>query len=59
VTACGPCNRTKGNRTPAEARMPLLATPKRPSVIAMGRHGLFRGDLPDEWGLYLPVARTA
>ena len=54
VTSCGPCNRAKGNRTPREADMPLLTAPKRPSVIAVGRQGLFRGDLPSEWSLYLP-----
>jgi hypothetical protein len=26
-TACFPCNQRKGNRTPEEARMPLLANP--------------------------------
>ncbi|MEZ4316623.1 MAG: HNH endonuclease [Myxococcota bacterium] len=55
VTACAPCNRGKGDRTPDEAKMPLLSVPKRPTVIAVGRHGLFRGDLPDEWSLYLPA----
>lgn len=33
VTACGSCNSRKANRTPAEARMPLLAVPYRPSWI--------------------------
>ena len=28
VTCCLNCNRKKGNRTPKEANMPLLATPK-------------------------------
>ena len=54
MTACAPCNRAKGDRTPNEAKMPLLAEPTKPSVIAMGRTGLFRGDLPSEWELYLP-----
>lgn len=27
VAACKPCNSRKGNRTPEEARMPLLSTP--------------------------------
>lgn len=30
VTACQPCNRKKGRRTPAEASMPLLRPPRRP-----------------------------
>ncbi len=31
VTACQPCNRRKGRRTPSEAGMPLLARAKAPS----------------------------
>ncbi|WP_229073767.1 HNH endonuclease [Actinoplanes sp. DH11] len=31
VAACGRCNNRKGNRTPAEARMPLLVTPLAPT----------------------------
>ena len=30
VSACVPCNRHKAGRTPTEARMPLLSTPKAP-----------------------------
>jgi 5-methylcytosine-specific restriction endonuclease McrA len=30
VAACGRCNQRKGDRTPAEARMPLRSTPKAP-----------------------------
>ena len=33
VTACYHCNSRKGGRTPAEAAMPLLAVPYRPSWI--------------------------
>ncbi len=33
VTACFACNSRKGNRTPAQASMPLLAVPYRPSWI--------------------------
>ena len=32
VTACKPCNTRKGNRTPEQARMPLLYVPYTPSV---------------------------
>jgi len=31
VAACGRCNNRKGDRTPAEARMPLLVTPHAPT----------------------------
>lgn len=35
ATACAPCNRRKGNRTPEEANMHLLSTPTRPHFIAI------------------------
>jgi 5-methylcytosine-specific restriction endonuclease McrA len=35
VAACGPCNQRKGDQTPAEARMPLRATPQAPSWAAL------------------------
>jgi len=35
VSACGPCNRRKGNRTPEEAHMPVLQTPRRPRYLAL------------------------
>jgi 5-methylcytosine-specific restriction endonuclease McrA len=35
VAACGPCNQRKGDRTPAEARMPLRTTPQAPSWAAL------------------------
>lgn len=34
VTACEPCNRKKGARTPEEAGMTLLRQPRRPLVLA-------------------------
>ncbi len=33
VSACHPCNVRKGARTPAQANMPLLAVPYRPSWV--------------------------
>lgn len=33
VTACAPCNRRKGGRTPEEARMTLRKVPRRPAAI--------------------------
>lgn len=35
VTACLACNQRKGNRTPEEAGMPLLAKPSRPRYVAL------------------------
>jgi hypothetical protein len=37
VAACGPCNRRKGDRTPAEARMPLRSTPHAPPWAALAQ----------------------
>ncbi len=33
VTACSPCNNRKGDRTPEEARMPLLGAPGEPNQV--------------------------
>ena len=33
VAACQPCNRTKGSRTPEEAKMVLIRHPKKPNKI--------------------------
>ncbi len=51
ITACGPCNRRKGNRTPEEARMKLLSTPSRPKLIAV----VLLGESPahEAWNKYL------
>ncbi|MGH3738549.1 MAG: HNH endonuclease [Micromonosporaceae bacterium] len=35
VAACGGCNQRKGDRTPAEARMPLRITPAAPTWYAL------------------------
>lgn len=37
VAACVTCNHLKGNRTPAEARMPLRHKPTVPTWAALGR----------------------
>ncbi len=51
VTACGPCNRRKGNRTPQEARMPLRRRPRRPRYLALT---LLEGaSAPKEWHKYM------
>lgn len=55
VTACGPCNHRKGNRTPAEAGMPLRREPYRPRYIAIAVLG--RGDVRDVWEKYLAYGR--
>jgi hypothetical protein len=48
VTACRPCNQRKADRTPEEARMPLLYVPYVPSrwedLILQARRGHVLGD---------------
>jgi 5-methylcytosine-specific restriction endonuclease McrA len=48
VTACRECNHRKGGRTPEQANMLLLATPRQPQYLAfallgeMERHDVWR-----------------
>ena len=53
VACCHPCNNRKGNRTPEEANMPLVRTPK-PFSLHTSRH-LMRllGKSDDQWRKYL------
>ncbi len=53
VAACFPCNQRKGDRTPEEARMPLLARPTTPV------RGVFSNirDIPQEWIDFIGVSR--
>lgn len=54
VTSCQTCNRIKGDRTPAEAGMPLLRPPKEPrwSPFSLGGSGS-DGNHPEAWRPYL------
>ncbi len=51
VASCRPCNQRKGNRTPAEANMPLVRKPFRPRYIALA----IINDVqhPDVWRKYM------
>ena len=51
VCACVTCNNRKGNRTPEEARMPLLRRPQRPSHLIFIQH--FIGVVDERWKPYL------
>ncbi len=51
TTACGPCNRRKGNRTPEEAGMKLLSVPARPRFVAVVLLG--EPHAHDVWQKYL------
>lgn len=54
VTSCETCNRRKGDRTPQEARMPLLSKPKEPRWWPFSL-STFDGDHPEHWKPYLWV----
>lgn len=54
TTACGPCNRRKGDRTPEEAGMPLARAPYRPRYIAVTL--LSNANRRDVWEKYLAYA---
>lgn len=54
ATACESCNHRKGDKTPEEARMPLLAKPSRPDASVRGF--LLTSDTPEEWKSYIQKA---
>lgn len=58
VTACKKCNSQKGNKTPAQANMPLKKEPKEPQnnekYLPVTEHILTISNIPEEWKIYLP-----
>ncbi len=53
VTCCVSCNRRKGGRTPDEARMRLVRTPRRPDSAPALRITIGLRNAPDSWRDYL------
>lgn len=53
VTACVPCNRRKGARTPEEAGMTLRRAPKKPDASPVFRVSLGIRHTPESWRSYL------
>jgi hypothetical protein len=53
VTCCLPCNKKKGGRTPAQAKMHLIGKPRRPSWHPMLMLTLRIRKTPDTWRDYL------
>jgi 5-methylcytosine-specific restriction endonuclease McrA len=53
VTCCLPCNKKKGGRTPAQARMHLIRQAKRPSWHPILMITLRINNTPDVWRNYL------
>jgi 5-methylcytosine-specific restriction endonuclease McrA len=52
VTCCITCNRKKGGRTPAEARMHLIRIPRRPERAPAIRIAVGLRNAPDSWRDY-------
>ena len=53
VTACRKCNQKKGNRTPEEARMPLLNKPRRPDWLPSKKISVRSENMPTMWESYM------
>ena len=53
VTCCVTCNRRKGGRTPEEARMRLIRTPRRPERAPAIRLTIGLRRAPESWRDYL------
>ncbi|MBF8299822.1 MAG: endonuclease [Acidobacteria bacterium] len=53
VTCCITCNRKKGGRTPAEARMQLQRAPRKPSSAPAMRITIGLRNAPESWRDYL------
>jgi 5-methylcytosine-specific restriction endonuclease McrA len=53
VTCCISCNRRKGGKTPAQARMHLVRVPRRPSRAPALRITVGLRHAPDSWRDYL------
>lgn len=51
VCACSECNAKKGNRTPAQANMPLRRKPKAPHYITFAVNA--QSEIPEAWRQYL------
>ncbi|MBN2417488.1 HNH endonuclease [bacterium] len=51
VCACNECNARKGNRTPHEADMELLSTPRKPGYLSHIQH--LAGNPDNRWKPYL------
>lgn len=61
VTACEACNNKKADRTPKEARMPLLKRPTRPRWMPNLLVDAIRKSrkVPEQWALYIAWIESA
>ena len=56
LTACAPCNASKANRTPAEAKLTPRKLPKPPHAMQIAWMSAHRYRIPREWEDYLPTS---
>lgn len=56
VSACRTCNQRKANKTPHEARMPLLREPKMPNWLPLSEFEIGGDDVPSVWRQYLRLS---
>jgi len=58
VSACRSCNQKKANKTPSEARMPLLKEPRMPNWLPLTEFEAGGVDVPQAWRQYLRSAQA-
>ena len=56
VAACYRCNSKKGDRTPSEAKMPLLMQPKKPVWLPVVPKRFDLRSVPESWKVYFGKA---
>lgn len=57
VSACKPCNQRKGGRTPKQAGMKLVRTPRRPNWLPSATILFGVSRTPERWKIYLKLDR--
>ena len=55
VTACRRCNQKKANRTPEQARMPLLSRPEQPQWLPEKEIKISTSHSPESWQNYFYI----
>jgi 5-methylcytosine-specific restriction endonuclease McrA len=57
VSACKPCNQRKGGRTPKQAGMKLVRSPRRPNWLPSATILFGVARTPERWKIYLKLDR--
>lgn len=55
LTACGPCNHSKANRTPQQAGLAMAKRPRAPNPMDVAWMSIIQYKVQDEWQDYLPI----